>query len=147
MTEETLTTFFEKNFKNSMQETITQSVTDVFDSCFNNSFKKAFDNSFEKAFNNSFEKAFDKAVTTKLNPRFEAIEERLTLLEHSVAVIEHEHGSKIQILLDCVTGIIEKQDEMTNSINYLKSKDYDHDVRIAVLEELSGYPYYSKYKK
>ena len=123
MTEETLANFFEKNVKNSIQ-TMT-----------------------EETLANFFEKNIKNSMQTMINESIKPLEERLTSLEHSVAVIEYEHGDKIQILLDSVTGILEKQDEMINSINYLKSKDYDHDVRIAVLEELSGYPYYFKYKK
>ncbi len=60
---------------------------------------------------------------------------RLTSLENTVTMIEAEHGKKIDIALEYISGAIQQHDEITETLNKINSKLDGHDVHIEVLEE------------
>ena len=64
------------------------------------------------------------AILLKMNEKIDKMEERLERAEkdirsisRSVAVIEHDHGGKIQMLLDGVSGINSRLDLFENRLD------------------------------
>ena len=78
-----------------------------------------------------------------MNNRLDKIEEgqqnmnnRLDKISQSVAVIEKDHGEKLQVLLDVVTEHIKKFDSENSKIEKCKERLDDHDNKIYALNSV-----------
>ena len=74
-------------------------------------------------------------VIPKMQNDIEELKEYTRNISRSVAVIEQEHGEKIQILLDLVTGHTEKFEEQNKKINKCEKKIEKHDSELYYLNE------------
>lgn len=63
------------------------------------------------------------------------VKNRLQNLENAVTVIEKEHGEKLDLLLDYASGNIQKHGEYDKNFKKIDSKLFDHDVRIAIVQD------------
>ncbi|MCI8352306.1 MAG: hypothetical protein HFJ58_01595 [Clostridia bacterium] len=93
------------------------------------------------AMHNEMDSRFN-TMHNEMNSKFDAsnkqsqeILDRLTSLENTVTIIEAEHGKKIDIALEYISGAIQQHDEIMETLNKINSKLDGHDVHIEVLEE------------
>ena len=109
-----------------------------------NSFKEEIKteiNSFKeeiKAEMNSFKEEIRAEIQT-INTRLDSLEERVTNLEKTCALIQEEHGKKLDLILDYIAGNIEMTEQMNNHFNHIDRVLADHSVRLAVIESTHVY--------
>ena len=69
----------------------------------------------------------------KIEERQQNMDNKIDKISQSVAVIENDHGEKLQILLDVVTGHIKKFDSENKRIEKCEERLDDHDNKIYAL--------------
>lgn len=72
----------------------------------------------------------------KIEERQQNMDNRLDKISQSVAVIENDHGEKLQVLLDVVTGHIKKFDSENSKIEKCEERLDDHDNKIYALNSV-----------
>lgn len=77
----------------------------------------------------------------KLEKKVDKIDERLTSLEHTVTVMEYEHGNKLDIICDYIKISMEKHGEYENNFLKIDSKFFNYDLRLG---EIEGSKFYKK---
>ena len=119
---------------------------DAMEEKFDNKFdamEEKFDNKFdamEEKFNTKFEEIDERfnAMESKYDTKFNEIQEEIKSISRSVAVIEVEHGEKIQLLLDGQVGILEKLDEFEKRFEKDEIEIEKCSSRIWKLEKIMG---------
>ena len=73
-----------------------------------------------------------------LDERFGVLENKVDDLSGSVILMEKEHGDKIQLLLDIASDPYKDYNIIKERVDSHKSRLYEHDIRIRVLESKVG---------
>ncbi len=71
----------------------------------------------------------------EMNKKQEEMQNNIDSMNSSMAVIEHVHGEKLQILLDVITGHIEKFEENNKRIKKCENQIDIHTSEIFYLKE------------
>ena len=69
----------------------------------------------------------------KIEERQQNMDNKIDKISQSVAVIENDHGEKLQVLLDVVTGHIKKFDSENKRIEKCEERLDEHDNKIYAL--------------
>ena len=72
----------------------------------------------------------------KIEERQQNMDNKLDKISQSVAVIEKDHGEKLQVLLDVVTEHIKKFDSENSKIEKCEERLDDHDNKIYALNSI-----------
>ena len=73
-----------------------------------------------------------------LDSQMKEVKSELRKLSGSVAVIEKEHGDKLNLILDMIREPFRNVKSMENAISSHDDQLYEHDIRIQVLEKASN---------
>lgn len=109
----------QSNIEN-MQSTIKQMQNDI----------KELQNNY-KELNNKYKELNNKYK--ELNNKYEELYDEIRNISRTVAKIEVEHGEKLAILFDAVTGNIEKQEKLENRLDKCEKRIDDNDHQIYFL--------------
>ncbi len=69
-----------------------------------------------------------------IDERFEKVDQELRRLSQRIAVMEIEHGTKIQLLLETVSDPLNRIISIMDKVDSHDDSLYKHDIRIATLE-------------
>lgn len=75
----------------------------------------------------------------EIKDKVNSIDERVTSLENVLTIIEHEHGNKLDILLDHAKANIEKHYQFESIFTKIEEKFLNHDIRLANIESSEEY--------
>ena len=84
-----------------------------------------------KELNNKFKELNNKYK--ELNNKYKELYDEIRNISRTVAKIEVEHGEKLAILFDAVTGNIEKQEKLENRLDKCEKRIDDNDHQIYFL--------------
>ena len=73
-----------------------------------------------------------------LDSQMKEVKSELRKVSGSIAVIEKEHGDKLNIILDMIREPFKNVSSMKETISSHDDQLYEHDVRIRVLEKASN---------
>ena len=72
----------------------------------------------------------------KIEEKQQNMDNKIDKISQSVAVIENDHGEKLQVLLDVVTGHIKQFDSENSKIEKCEERLDDHDNKIYALNSV-----------
>ena len=75
----------------------------------------------------------------EVNARFDAVEERLSLVENTCTVMQYEHGKKLETIFDYIKEDLEKHENYENRFNQVDSKLADYSIRLSIVESTGAY--------
>ena len=86
----------------------------------------------------SFKEEIKSEIKT-INTRLDSLAERVTNLEKTCAIIQEEHGKKLDLILDYIAGDIERNEQISQHFSHIDRTLADHSVRLAVIESTHVY--------